>query len=53
MRQLGLMGVVRGRRVRTTIPDEAAERLLDFVKRDFSAPAPNLLWVADLTYVRT
>ena len=53
MRTLGIRGVVRGRRHRTTIPDEAALRPADLVHRDFRAPAPNRLWVADLTYVRT
>ena len=53
MRELGLRGVVRGHRKRTTIPDETAPRPLDLVKRDFHPPAPNRLWVADLTYVRT
>jgi len=53
MRAEGLMGVVRGKRVFTTTPDETAPRPEDLVERDFSAPAPNRLWVADLTYVRT
>jgi len=53
MRQIGLQGVVRGRKVKTTIPDESAERPLDLVQRQFSATAPNQLWVADLTYVAT
>lgn len=53
MRREGLCGVRRGRHWKTTIPDEHAERPLDLVKRDFSAPAPNRLWVADLTYVKT
>jgi putative transposase len=54
MRREGLEGVRRGKRKRTTIPDEAAvERARDLVQRDFSAPAPNRLWVADLTYIRT
>jgi transposase InsO family protein len=53
MRELGLKGVVRGKRTRTTVPDETAERPVDLVRRDFLAPAPNRLWVADLTYVRT
>lgn len=53
MRQMGLRGVVRGKRVRTTVTDETVERPRDLVKRDFHAPAPNRLWVADLTYVRT
>jgi len=54
MRTLGLRGVVRGKtRVRTTLGDEASTRPLDLVARQFRAPAPNRLWVADLTYVKT
>jgi putative transposase len=53
MRQNGLEGVRRGRKRRTTIPDRRAERPLDLVDRDFSADAPNRLWVADFTYVMT
>ena len=54
MRELGLRGVVRGKpSVRTTIGDETSERPLDLVARQFRAPAPNRLWVADLTYVKT
>jgi putative transposase len=44
---------VRGSKRRTTIPDQADQRPADLVKRDFTAPAPNRLWVADLTYVAT
>jgi putative transposase len=54
MRLLGLRGVVRGKTsVRTTIGDDAAAQPADLVKRQFRAAAPNALWVADLTYVRT
>jgi putative transposase len=54
MRDLGIKGLVRGKRHRTTTPaDAAAERPRDLVGRAFSAPAPNRLWVADITYVRT
>ena len=53
MRGLGLRGVVRGRRVRTTLPDTLAERPRDLVQRDFTATRPNQLWVSDLTYVAT
>jgi len=53
MRDLGLRGVVRGRHHRTTVADETMPRPADLVQRDFRAAAPNRLWVADLTYVRT
>ena len=53
MRSLGLQGVVRGRKCRTTIGDESAERPLDRVNRQFVATRPNQLWVADFTYVAT
>jgi putative transposase len=53
MRELDLEGVVRGKRKRTTVPSELDERPSDLVDRDFRAPAPNRLWVADLTYVNT
>lgn len=53
MRELGLAGVVRGRRVRTTVPDTAAARPGDLVQRQFTATQPNQLWVADFTYVAT
>jgi transposase InsO family protein len=53
MRSLGLQGVVRGRRCRTTRADEHAERPLDRVRRQFLASRPNELWVADFTYVAT
>ena len=51
MRLAGIEGARRGRRVRTTRPDRGAERPADLVERDFSAEAPDKLWVADLTYV--
>jgi len=53
MRRMGLVGAVRGRKPRTTIPDEAAARPADLIERDFTATHPNQLWVADLTYVAT
>jgi transposase InsO family protein len=54
MRQLGLAGVVRGRKFTvTTILDAAATRPSDLVTRQFKATRPNQLWVADLTYVAT
>ena len=53
MRDLGLRGVIRGRRVKTTVPSEVRDRPMDLVKREFQASRPNALWVADLTYVAT
>jgi putative transposase len=53
MRALGLQGEVRGKTWRTTLPDLSAPRPFDLVDRDFTVDAPNRLWVADLTYVRT
>lgn len=53
MRAQGLHGVVRGRRCRTTIGDEVADRPLDRVNRQFTATRPNQLWVADITFVAT
>jgi putative transposase len=53
MRELGLRGARRGKKVRTTRPDPAAVRPADLVRRQFSSPAPDRLWVADYTYVPT
>ncbi len=53
MRTLGLRGVVRGKKCRTTIADDRADRALDLVNRQFRAIRPNQLWVADFTFVAT
>jgi putative transposase len=53
MARLGLEGVVRGKVIRTTIPDKASICPFDLVNRQFRAPAPNRLWVSDFTYVST
>ena len=53
MRQMGIRGVSRTRKVRTTIPGDKADRPADLVKRDFTADRPNRLWVTDLTFVST
>lgn len=53
MRIMGLRGVIRGKPHRTTVSDKAAPCPLDRVNRQFKAPRPNVLWVADFTYVAT
>ena len=54
MKDLGLCGARRGRQFKvTTISDENQHRPEDLVDRKFVAAAPNRLWVADLTYVKT
>ena len=53
MHDMGLAGVIRGKPVRTTVSDKAAPCPLDRVNRQFRAPAPNVLWVSDFTYVST
>ncbi len=54
MRRAGIQGAKRrGRPWRTTRPDPAAHRRPDLLERDFSASAPNRLWVADLSYLRS
>jgi transposase InsO family protein len=53
MRVLALCGVVRGKKFKTTIPDELADRRQDLVNRTFTVSRPNALWVADLSYVAT
>ena len=53
MKDIGIEGVVRGKKPKTTIPDKALPCPLDKVNRQFHAPAPNVLWVSDFTYVAT
>jgi putative transposase len=53
MRELGICGVRRGRKIRTTVRDERHSRAPDLLRRDFAAPAPDRRWVADFTYVAT
>ena len=50
---LGHCGVIRGRSVKTTVPEPLAHRPQDLVQRHFTATRPNQLWVSDLTYVAT
>ena len=53
MKQLGIRGAVRGKVVKTTVPDTSVPCPRDKVNRQFRAPAPNMLWVSDFTYVST
>ena len=53
MKKMALQGVIRGKRVRTTVADKNAPCPLDHVNRQFKAPRPNVLWVSDFTYVTT
>ncbi|MGH8591690.1 MAG: IS3 family transposase [Gammaproteobacteria bacterium] len=53
MGDLGLQGVRRGMRVRTTVPAEIIPFPMDRVNRNFQVSRPNALWVSDFTYVAT
>jgi putative transposase len=53
MRRDGLQGISRKMGPRTTVPGSVARRPEDLVSRAFTAPAPDCLWVADITYIRT
>jgi putative transposase len=53
MRSAGVHGVSRRKLFRTTVRDERARPAPDLVDRQFTAPGPNQLWVADITYVPT
>ncbi|RAL31638.1 IS3 family transposase [Rhodococcus sp. AQ5-07] len=53
MGALGLEGARRGKKKRTTIADPQGRRAEDLVQRNFNPVAPNMLWVADFTYVST
>jgi putative transposase len=54
MRELGIAGAAAARKKpRTTVPGATGSRPADLLDRDFTAPAPNRRWVADITYVDT
>jgi transposase InsO family protein len=53
MRQAGISGLVKVKRAKTTIRVPGVRVADDLVERQFSPAAPNVLWVADLTYLRT
>lgn len=53
LKLLGHSGIRRAKKVRTTIPNPAGQRAEDLLSRRFTAPAPDVVWVTDFTYVRT
>ncbi|WP_425585720.1 hypothetical protein [Streptomyces longisporus] len=53
MRDLGLEGARRGKKIRTTLRDDGHQRAVDLLRSDFTASRPNERWVADFTYVAT
>ncbi|MGG7519792.1 IS3 family transposase, partial [Allorhizobium undicola] len=53
MRMMGLQGIIRGKPIKTTVSDRSVPCPLDRVNRHFKAPAPNMLWLSDFTYVAT
>ena len=53
MRDIGIEGVRRGKKIKTTWPDKALPCPMDRVNRQFRATMPNQLWVSDFTYVST
>jgi len=53
MRQAGVSGLVTRKRARTTVSVPGVRVADDLVDRNFRPEAPNVLWVADITYLRT
>lgn len=53
MRAEGLRGISRAKGPRTTVPGSGPDTRPDLLDRDFKAPEPNRVWVADITYCRT
>lgn len=53
MRDIGIEGVRRGKKVKTTYGQPADQCPLDKVNRQFRASMPNELWVSDFTFVST
>jgi putative transposase len=53
MRELGLHGARRDRKIRTSVRDDGHEQAVDLLRRDFTADSPNRRWVADFTHVST
>ncbi len=53
MRELGITGAVRGKKVITTVPGDQVDRAPDLLDRNFAASTPNRCWAADFTHVKT
>ena len=53
MKEMGLQGAIRGKAIKTTRSNPATPSPLDRVNRQFQASSPDMLWVADFTYVST
>ena len=53
LKKAGLVGVSRRKWIHTTVRDRSARPAPDLVARNFGAPQPNRLWVADITYIPT
>jgi transposase InsO family protein len=51
MREHGIRGYQKRRRVKTTIPEPSGEKVPDLLQRDFTAQAPNQRYVGDITYL--
>ena len=52
-RSSGLQGIRRSKGIRSTVPAKDGKRAGDLLDRDFTAAAPNRIWVMDFTCVRT
>jgi putative transposase len=53
LKKAGLVGVSRRKWIHTAVRDRNARPAPDLVERNFGAPQPNRLWVADITYIPT
>ena len=51
MREHGIPGYRKRRRVTTTVPEPSGQRVPDLLRRDFTAEAPNMRYVGDITYL--
>lgn len=51
MREHNIRGYRKRRRVTTTVPEPNDQKVPDLLKRDFTAPAANMRYVGDITYL--